>query len=153
MSQSASVTTTLHFLTFCVGTREYAVNAIEVDQVLVPQPVTRLPHTPAYVLGVITQRGQVMPVIDLRRRLGLPPAEPTRETSMIAIRTKGLAGSLLVDRITGFISVAPQDVSFENVAGNDSLVAAIALPTGSPKGVLNLQRLMTIHEETPRPSL
>lgn len=144
-----STTTSLHLLTFCVGTKEYAIDALEVDQVLVPLPVTRLPHTPAYVMGVTTHRGQVVPVVDMRRRLGLPPSEPTRETSMIAIRAKGLAASLLVDRVTGFISVTPQDISFDRIAGDDSLVKGIALPGSSPKRVLDLQRLMDATGQTP----
>jgi purine-binding chemotaxis protein CheW len=132
----------LQLITFSVGAQEFAINALEVDQVLVPLPVTRLPHSPEYVSGVITHRGQVLPVIDMRRRLRLPPSEATQETSMIAIRTRGLAASLLVDRVTGFLKVAAHDISFQNLAGSDSFVTGIALPGDSPKTVLDLHRLI-----------
>ncbi|GMG83747.1 hypothetical protein LNKW23_29600 [Paralimibaculum aggregatum] len=50
-----------------------------------PLPTTLVPRAPAYVPGLINVRGSVVPVLDLRQRLGMPPAEPTEHSRMVVL--------------------------------------------------------------------
>ena len=136
---------TVKLLTFRISDQEYAIDALSVDQVLVPPAVTPLPHSPAYVLGVVTQRGQVIPVIDLRRRLGYPACEPTRDTCMIAVRTKEVSAGLLVDRVTGFLGVDPQHIVAPPRIEHETRSPFVGIVTPDSKGktLIDLGRLLT----------
>lgn len=91
------------YVTFCLGEELFGVAVTRAREILDLAPVTRVPQTPDYLLGVINLRGQVVPVVDLRVKLGLPKRETTRDTCIIvmevqldgeAITVGGLADSV-----------------------------------------------------------
>ncbi len=69
----------IQYVTLGVADDLFAVPVDRVQEILEPQPIAGMPHAPADFLGVIDVRGQSVPVIDLRLRLAMPPAEDTRE--------------------------------------------------------------------------
>ena len=69
---------TKNLVGFLVGDVRYAVDILRVREIINPLGVVPLPHAPPVVVGVSDHRGQVVPVIDLRKRFGLPSAEATR---------------------------------------------------------------------------
>lgn len=81
-------------------------------------PITRLPNTPAFVDGVIDLRGEVMPVVDIRKRLGLPVRPADDETRALILDVGGLTAALTVD---GVEQVATLDE--EQIAPADSRMA------------------------------
>jgi len=74
------------FLTFKLAGEEYGVGILTVQEIRGWSAVTAIPHSPPWVLGVIDLRGVVVPVIDLRRRFELAPAEFGPATVVIVIR-------------------------------------------------------------------
>jgi purine-binding chemotaxis protein CheW len=74
------------FLTFKLAGEEYGVGILKVQEIRGWAAVTAIPHAPAWVLGVIDLRGVVVPVIDLRRRFDLDPAQFGPATVVIVIR-------------------------------------------------------------------
>lgn len=101
------------YLTFLLGQEEYAVSIRSVREVLRAPPVTEVPRAPPDVLGVVTVRGDVVPVFDPRRRLGLPPAASSPESGrtriVIVDAGEGPCG-LLVDAVAGVARVRPGSV-------------------------------------------
>ena len=83
--------------------------------------VTRVPHSPAEVRGVINLRGDVATVIDLRRLLELPPTEVTRESRNLIVNLEGESIGLLVDRISDILTIHEDQIepSPANVRGID----------------------------------
>jgi purine-binding chemotaxis protein CheW len=73
-------------LTFKLAGEEYGVGILKVQEIRGWSAVTAIPHAPAWVLGVIDLRGVVVPVIDLRRRFELDPAQFGPATVVIVIR-------------------------------------------------------------------
>ncbi len=63
------------YLTFFLGDEEYGVAILRVQEIIGLQAITRVPRTPVFVRGVINLRGKVIPVVDLRERFGMPPAD------------------------------------------------------------------------------
>ncbi len=63
---------------FFVGGTEYAIDIMRVDEILQPQAVTRVPEAPDWVDGVMNLRGHLVPVVDLRKRLGSRGTPPPR---------------------------------------------------------------------------
>ena len=76
------------FVTFCLGSELFGIEVIRTREILNLVPVTRVPQTPDYLLGVINLRGQVVPVVDLRVKLGVPPIEMTQESCIIVMEVQ-----------------------------------------------------------------
>jgi chemotaxis signal transduction protein len=60
------------FLTFSLAGEEYGIGILKIREIIGMMPITSVPETPAFVKGVINLRGKVIPVVDLRRRFGMP---------------------------------------------------------------------------------
>ena len=93
-------------LTFRLAGEEYGLGILAVQEIRGWTPVTAIPHAPPWVLGVIDLRGVVVPIIDLRRRLALPPAEFGPSTVVIVLRVS----TSLDDRTVGLVVDAVSDV-------------------------------------------
>jgi purine-binding chemotaxis protein CheW len=85
---------------FIVGEVHYAIDITHVREIVNPLHVTPLPHSPAEIAGVADHRGEVVPVIDLRVRFGLPKAAVARGTKWILVETGEHAIGLVVDSVT-----------------------------------------------------
>ncbi|PLX79382.1 MAG: chemotaxis protein CheW, partial [Desulfuromonas sp.] len=73
------------FVTFVLGSELFGVEVNRTREILSLIPVTSVPQTPDYMLGVINLRGQVVPVIDMRLKLSMPKSEATQETCIIVL--------------------------------------------------------------------
>jgi purine-binding chemotaxis protein CheW len=78
--------TSEQYLTFMLAGEEYGVDILRVQEIKGWDKVTRIPHTPDYVLGVINLRGAVVPILDLRRRFGLEAIAFGPTTVVIVVR-------------------------------------------------------------------
>jgi len=96
------------YLTFLLGREEYAVAIERVREVVKAPPVTEVPRAPAHILGVVTVRGEVVAVLDPRRRLGLPGAPPGAGTGRLVIVDGGEGPcGLLVDAVASVVRLPP----------------------------------------------
>lgn len=91
---------TKNLVGFTVGDLRCAVDILRVREVLNPLPIVALPQAPVAVAGVADHRGEVLPVVDLRRRLGLPPADATRRTKWVVVRVGKKSIALVVDSVS-----------------------------------------------------
>lgn len=85
-----------------------AIDAAQVLEILRPQPITPVPRARRTVAGLVNVRGQILPVIDLRIRLGVAA---TGEPMHVLVRAGELTASLLVDRVGDVLDVDPAQVS------------------------------------------
>jgi purine-binding chemotaxis protein CheW len=101
------------FLTFALGGEEYGVNILRVQGIQGWDRCTSIPNTPEFILGVINLRGAIVPIVDLRRRFGMPAAEfgPTTVVVVVKVarerqeRTLGL----VVDAVSEVCNVRAED--------------------------------------------
>lgn len=91
------------YLTCGVGDETFALNVVQVREVLDLGPFSKVPNMPAYVRGMINVRGKAVPVIDLRVKFGMVPAEPTDTTRIVVLEVvvdgKSLVIGALADRV------------------------------------------------------
>lgn len=89
----------------------YALPIERVREIVRVRPITPVPRTPAAVLGLISLRGTIVQVVDLRLRLRLPAAAPARGSRIVVVQggEGGLAG-LLVDAVTDVLLAPPQEL-------------------------------------------
>jgi len=92
---------------FSVGGVEYALPVAQVLQMESFTGATPVPGSPSFVLGVVTLRGRVIPVIDLRRRFGLPPVAPTLDTRIIVTEVAARVVAFCVDRAREVLPLDP----------------------------------------------
>jgi purine-binding chemotaxis protein CheW len=99
------------YLTFLLGAEEYAVAIERVREVLRAPPVTEVPRAPEHILGVVTVRGEVVAVIDPRRRLGLPARDPGEpEAKLVVVDAGDGCCGLLVDHVASVVRLAPGSI-------------------------------------------
>jgi purine-binding chemotaxis protein CheW len=89
---------------FRVGEEEYVVDIMRVREIIRPLPITKVRKGPTFVEGVINLRGEVIPVIDLRRRFELP-AEETPTRKIVILTVEGRVLGLVVDAVTEVVRV------------------------------------------------
>ncbi len=97
---------TLDLLCFRVADEEFAIDIQRVWEIIRPRPVTELPRVPDFVSGIISLRGQIVPVMDLRARLGFPPpAEPISSAKIIVATYEGRPIGMTVDAVSQKVRV------------------------------------------------
>jgi purine-binding chemotaxis protein CheW len=95
------------FLTFLLGGEEFAVAIERVREVVASPPITEVPRAPAHILGVVTVRGEVVAVLDPRRRLGLGQDAPPGDGKIVILDAGEGPAGLKVDRIASVVRLRP----------------------------------------------
>jgi len=85
--------------TFRVGGEDYALDIMRVREIIHPLPITPVPRAPIFVEGVIRLRGDVIPVLDVRKRLGLAVTPATRKSRFLVVNVAGRRIALVVDEV------------------------------------------------------
>ncbi len=92
-------------VSFEIGSEEYAVDILEVQEIIRMVEITPVPKAPYYVEGVINLRGKVIPIIDLRLRFGLSATERTKETRIVVVDVSRVILGLVVDSVSEVLRV------------------------------------------------
>ncbi len=95
---------------FNLGSEEFGVNINEVNSILKMSPITRIPNAQDYIEGVINLRGQIMVVIDLAKKLGLPQKERDKNTRIIVIETSETMVGMIVDHSREVIRISEEQI-------------------------------------------
>jgi len=85
---------------FKVAAEEFAFDIMNVQEIVRLGKVTKVPHAPSFVEGVVNLRGNVLPVIDLRRRFDLPTAEYNDATRVVVVDIRGKKTGIIVDSVS-----------------------------------------------------
>lgn len=93
----------IELLAFWVADEEYAIDIVELQEIIKVPIVTEVPRAPTCVLGIVSLRGTIVPVIDLRSLLHLPKSEVSRANRVLVLRGEGEPVGLLVDRVTSVV--------------------------------------------------
>ena len=98
------------FLTFLLGSESYGIEVLSIREIIRMQKITPVPQMPEHVRGVINLRGNVIPVIDLGIKLGLPKTEPTERTCVIVLDIKSDVGEntflgIAVEAVAEFLNI------------------------------------------------
>lgn len=98
------------YLTFKLGAEEYGIDIMRVMEIRGWTETTRLPSSPEFVLGVINLRGVVVPVLDMRLRFGMPPAELTPQSVVIILYSHERTMGILVDGVSDILDVRTSEI-------------------------------------------
>ena len=111
---SSKITETMRYLTFRLGDELFAINVFKAREVLDVTRITRVPASPSYMRGVVNVRGNAIPVVDLRKKFGLPMASDTMNTRIIVMELDVEGESVVVgglaDSVHEVIELEPADI-------------------------------------------
>jgi len=95
----------LQLVTFDVAEEHFAVDILSVQEINRMLQITRVPQAPECLEGVINLRGRIIPVVDLRKRFGLEPAERNSESRIVVVEITGRVIGFIVDRVNEVLRV------------------------------------------------
>jgi len=141
ITDSAGLT---QLIVFRLAGREYALPVRSVAEVLRMVALTPVPEAPAWLAGMLNLRGRIIPVVDLRTRLGLPAQAIDVNTPIIVAQTTDRVLGLIADEMTEVVglpldAIQPPDL----LAGAGHAVTAMARAGGRLLLILDLTRVVT----------
>ena len=143
------------YLTFSLSNEEYGIGILKVKEIIGMMPITLVPQTPDFVKGVINLRGKVIPVIDLKLRLGMEAVGYTERTCTIVVETESEAGRIMmgvvVDAVSEVLSIKSEDIEDAPAFGTSldtDYILGMAKMEGGVKILLNIDRVLNSDELT-----
>lgn len=100
----------LHLVTFFLDREEFGVPITQVREILRVGTITRIPEQPPHIRGVTNVRGRVIPVVEIRSRLGLPPVQVTAQSRILLVDSHARVLGLVVDAVSQVMRVKSQAV-------------------------------------------
>jgi len=104
----------VQYLTFFIAGEEYAIQIAQAREVVELGALTRVPSVPACIRGVINLRGNVLPVIDLAVKFGLPACVATRRSCVVIVETafdrEHIALGVMADAVGQVLDLGPEDI-------------------------------------------
>ena len=93
------------YLTFRLGAEEYGIDILKVQEIRSYEPPTRIANAPAFMKGVVNLRGVIVPIIDLRLKLGCDSAEYNTFTVVIVLSLRGRVVGAVVDSVSDVLEL------------------------------------------------
>ena len=108
----ANVHTAAHgeYLTFRLGAEEYGIDILKVQEIRSYEQPTRIANAPAFIKGVVNLRGVIVPIVDLRLKLGCESAEYNGFTVVIVLNVKGRVVGAVVDSVSDVLALNSESV-------------------------------------------
>jgi len=134
------------YLTFILAEEEYGLEILRVREIIGTMEITAVPRTPRYVKGVINLRGEVIPVVDLRLKVGMPEAEQTGQTCIIVVDVDGVEMGIIVDNVSEVLDIADEDIDdAPSFAGqvNTDFILGMSKADEKVKILLDISKLLS----------
>ncbi|MDP1027265.1 chemotaxis protein CheW [Sphingomonas sp. KR1UV-12] len=97
-------------ITFELGDQSLGIDIMAIREIRAWSPATPLPNVPAHIRGVVNLRGVVLPVFDLRMRLGWGLTDPTTRHVIIVVRIGEQLQGVIVDAVNDIVTIRPEDM-------------------------------------------
>jgi purine-binding chemotaxis protein CheW len=129
---------------FIVGDEEYAIPILNIQEIIKPIDYTRVPSTPDYVLGVFNLRGNVIPLIDLRKKFHLPSQNESPDTRYIVMRDKDSIAGFVIDKLTEAIRIKSSNIEQapETLHKDKGMISGIGKRENSILTILKVESLL-----------
>ena len=97
-------------VSFRIGTEEYGVSIMKVQEIIRMQEITKVPQMPVFIEGIINLRGNVIPIVDLRKRFNLPSVERTGETRIVVVSVRERVMGIVVDGVSEVLRLSDEQI-------------------------------------------
>ncbi len=132
----------IQLVAFRVGREEYGLDIQEVKEIIKMQEITEIPNAPEGVEGVINLRGQITPVMDMRKKLNAE-RKNNRDTRIVIVENKGENMGIIVDAVTGVIQIPEESISPPPAVGNtNEFVKGVGKVDGRLLILIDIKKMM-----------
>lgn len=149
------------FLTFVLAGEEYGLEILKVQEIMAILPITRVPRTPPHIRGVINLRGKVIPIVDLRCKLGIaddapmlgnaagteaPDGTRLRDTCIIVVEVAGQKIGIIVDEVAEVRGITTGEIEPPPAFGthvDTAFLLGLAKAEGRVRLLLDIERVLT----------
>ena len=140
----------IQIVSFRLGEEEYGVDILNVQEIIKMLDITRVPNSPDFVEGVINLRGKVLPVIDLRKRLGLPKKEHDKSTRIIVVEMDHKTVGFIVDSVSEVLRIPSSSLEAPPQMSNgvgEEFINAVGKLQDRLLILLDLRRILSVDEK------
>lgn len=133
-------------LTFRLGTEEYGIDILKVQEIRGWEAPTAIANAPAFIKGVISLRGTIVPVVDLRLKFNLGEAKYDELTVMIILNLAGRVVGVVVDAVSDVLTLAPEQVKPApefSAAFDTAYIIGLGVEKERMLILVDIERLMT----------
>ncbi|NLU33144.1 MAG: chemotaxis protein CheW [Clostridiaceae bacterium] len=146
MAKQVSVRDNKQYVVFQIADQEFGVDIHKVSIIEKYMNITRVPSTPDYIRGVVNLRGEIIPVMDLRTKFGLPLREADDDTRIIMLKLNDITLGVIVDSVAEVVGFAEEEMESVTSITNDrtlDYVVGIGKVDNRLITVLNIEKLIT----------
>jgi purine-binding chemotaxis protein CheW len=139
----------LQLVSFRIGNEEYGVDIIKVQEINRMSQITKVPNTEDYIEGVMNLRGRVIPIVDLRVRLGLEKKEADKNTRVIFVDLENKTVGFIVDAVNKVLRIPASIIEAppEMIGGaNKEFIKAVGKLEDTLLILLDLNKIMGLDE-------
>jgi purine-binding chemotaxis protein CheW len=108
--KKTDLTELLQLVSFKIGEEEFGVDILKVQEINRMLAITKVPNAPVFVEGVVNLRGRIIPVVDLRCRLGMPSIEHNSKTRIVVVELENRTVGFIVDEVSEVLRI-PRDIT------------------------------------------
>ncbi len=134
--ESEESSTSIQYIVVRIGNEQYGINIQYIDNIVRSQRITRVPKTQVYYKGVINLRGEIIPVMSIREKLGLEPDEFTDKTRIIIVKVENATIGVIVDQVREVVTLDEENTEKITKTTNDDAAAGYISGIGKNKGEL-----------------
>ncbi len=133
------------FIGLIIGQEEFLLPISTVREIIMLSPITYVPNSPEFIDGVINLRGNILPVINMRKVMRIGRGTGEGSVRVIIARYEGITFGLLVDGITYVVSLLPQEIENQSLPGKGTgaeFIGSISKHGNKVAGILDLVRII-----------
>ena len=128
--------TAVQYIVVRIGNEQYGINIKYIDNIVRNQKITRVPKTQTYYKGVINLRGEIIPVMSIRLKLGLEDDEFTDKTRIIIVKIEGATIGVIVDLVREVVTLDDDNTEKITRTSRDDAASGYISSIGKSKGEL-----------------
>ena len=128
--------TAVQYIVVRIGNEQYGINIKYIDNIVRNQKITRVPKTQTYYKGVINLRGEIIPVMSIRLKLGLEDDEFTDKTRIIIVKIEGATIGVIVDLVREVVTLDDDNTEKITRTSRDDAASGYISSIGKRKGEL-----------------
>lgn len=138
------------YLEFCLGEEKFGIPLLQVRELISVPETTPIPYAPDYFLGIMNLRGQVISIIDLRKKMKISSKENTKETAVIIIEIQDVSLGIIVDSINKVLNMNSHDVSIvpeiESQIHSEFISGIYRSPDDNLIVLMNLEKVLDLKD-------
>lgn len=143
--EDKEVVETIQYIVIRLGNEQYGIDIRNIDNIVRMQQITRIPKMPSFLKGVINMRGEVIPVISMRRKMGLEDDVITKSTRIIVLKLEqeGNVG-FIVDEVKEVVTLSSREIekiTYNAKEDNKSLINAVGKHNGDLISLFDLNAI------------